>query len=113
MNNPRRTNLVVFVAALLIGAAITWMDTRPKWDDAGITAGSIFIATIILGALRPQQVWLSALAVGAWIPLVEITRTGNYGACLALIVAFAGAYLGAFGRKLLGRTQSTTPHAGQ
>jgi len=105
-----RLNLPVLIAALIIGVAITWVDTRPKWDDTGITAGSIFIATIILGALRPQQAWLSALAVGVWIPLVETIRIGNYAACLTLIVAFAGAYLGAFGRKLLGRAQSPSTH---
>jgi len=107
MNELRKINLGILVTALIVGVVITWIDTRPKWDDTGITAGSIFIVTIILGALRPQQAWLSALAVGLWIPLVETIRRGNYGACLALLVAFAGAYLGAFGRKLLNRTQST------
>jgi hypothetical protein len=25
--------------ALLLGFLITWVDSRPTWDDAGITAG--------------------------------------------------------------------------
>src|SRR5258708_25684584 len=99
----------LFIAALIAGLAITWVDSRPSWDDTGMTALFILVATFILGALLPRQAWLSALAVGAWIPLLGVIRAGNYGAVLALVFAFAGAYAGAFGRRLLSRKQSTSP----
>ena len=103
MKDERCYRAGVLMAALVIGLAITWVDTRPLWDDAGITAGLILAASLILGALRPRQAWLSAFAVGVWIPLVGMIRHGNYGTGLALVFAFVGAYAGAFGRRLLMR----------
>jgi hypothetical protein len=99
----------LLIAALMAGLAITWVDSRPSWDDTGITALFILVTTLALGAMRPRQAWLSALAVGVWIPLLGVIRSGNYGAVLALVFAFAGAYAGAFGRRLLNRKQSTSP----
>jgi hypothetical protein len=37
-------------------------------------------------------VW--ALAIGLWVPLLEIAWAGNFGSLVALRVAFAGAYAG-------------------
>ncbi|HUJ70885.1 MAG TPA: hypothetical protein VLZ30_01485 [Verrucomicrobiae bacterium] len=101
MKEARCYRTGVLIAAPVIGLAITWVDTRPSWDDAGITAGLVVAATLILGALLPRQAWLSALAVGVWIPLVGVIRHGEYGTGLTLVFAFAGAYAGAFGRRLL------------
>ena len=103
MKEPRCYRAGVLMAALVIGLAITWVDTRPSWDDAGITAGLIVMATVILGALLPRQAWISALAVGVWIPVVGVIRHGNCGTGLALVFAFVGAYAGAFGKRLLMR----------
>jgi hypothetical protein len=89
----------LLVSALLFGLLLAWVDTRPGWDDTGLMVGVIFLVTLFLGVVMPEHAWLWALAVGGWIPLVEISRSGNFGALLALVAAFAGAYTGAFVRR--------------
>src|SRR3954453_23783938 len=86
--------------AAAAGGAIAVVDARPGWDDTGITAGAVFGTSLVFGAIRPERAWIWALAVGLWIPLLGILRHQNYGTLLALAFAFAGAYAGAFGRKL-------------
>ena len=87
--------------AVVLGLGIAWVDSRPTWDDAGITAAAIFSATALLGLTLPRYAWLWALAVGGWIPVLGITLHRNYGAALALLVAFVGAYAGAIARQVL------------
>jgi hypothetical protein len=38
--------------------------------------------------------WLWALCIGVWIPIMGIALHQNYGALLALVFAFIGAYAG-------------------
>jgi hypothetical protein len=92
---------VLFVVALAMGGLVTYVDSRPSWDDAGVTAAALLVTAGVLGFLGPARPWLWALALGAWIPLVGVVRTQNYAAVLALVVAFAGAYAGAAIRTLL------------
>ncbi|MBA3946902.1 MAG: hypothetical protein H0X37_20360 [Herpetosiphonaceae bacterium] len=101
----RRVGLIGLVlVALVAGSLIGWMDTRPTWDDTGITVGMIVIACLLLGAARPHRAWVWALLVGGWVPALNILFHHNYGSVAALAFAFAGAYVGAYGRWLLGRT---------
>lgn len=86
---------------LTLGLLIATIDSRPSWDDTGITAGAVLIATGLLGLIYPQRAWLWALAVGLWIPAWGILAHQNYGALIALVFAFAGAYGGALTRKIL------------
>jgi len=88
---------------LVLGGLITYMDSRPNWDDTGVTALAIVVSCGLLGALGPSRPWLWALAVGLWIPVLGIVRTHNYAALLALLFAFAGAYAGMAFRKTLMR----------
>lgn len=87
--------------AIGLGLGIAWVDSRPTWDDTGITAGAIFIVTALLGLVQPTRAWIWALTVGIWIPILGITLHQNYGSILALIVAFVGAYAGALVRRTL------------
>ena len=93
----------LFVIALCLGLAIAYVDSRPNWDDTGITAGAILLSCGLLGAIAPKVPWLWALAVGLWIPLFGIVRAQNYGTLLALAVAFAGAYAGMALRRVSAR----------
>ena len=95
---------MLFVVALGLGLAIAYVDSRPNWDDTGITAAAILVSCGLLGALGPKQPWLWALAVGLWIPLFGIALSQNYGSLLALGVAFVGAYAGMALRKIAIRT---------
>lgn len=90
----RSTLLGALLLALAIGIGIAWIDSRPGWDDTGITAGLVFLSSAVLGAAAPRYPWAWALAIGGWIPLVELAQARNAGALLALAIAFAGAYAG-------------------
>jgi len=87
--------------AAFVGLALMWLDSRPGWDDAGVTAGLVLAASAAFTALWPRLPWLWALAIGMWIPLFGIVTTQNYGSLLALAVAFLGAYLGALMVKVI------------
>jgi hypothetical protein len=89
--------------ALLIGLGIGIVDTGPHWDDTGITAIALLGASAVLGILQPRRPWVWGLAVGVWIPALNIVQTHNASSILALIFPFAGAYLGALGRRLITR----------
>ena len=85
---------ILFVAAIALGALITFVDSRPSWDDTGVTAVVLLGVSGLFGYLGPKRPWLWALALGIWIPLLGIARHQNYGSLLALAFSFAGAYVG-------------------
>jgi hypothetical protein len=88
--------------AVALGLLIAYVDSRPSWDDTGVTAAAVLLTCALFGAAGPRRPWLWALAVGLWIPLFGIVSARNYGSLLALLVAFVGAYVGmAFRRKFL------------
>jgi hypothetical protein len=91
----------LFAVAIVLGLLIGYVDSRPTWDDTGITAGVLLITTAILGAVAPQRPWVWALCVGLWIPLFGISSSANYGSLIALAVAFVGAYSGMLVRRAL------------
>jgi hypothetical protein len=105
----RRVQKVLFAVAVGLGLLIAYVDSRPTWDDTGISAGLVLLAAGMLGALGPQRPWLWALGVGVWIPLWGIVHGSNYGSLLALVVAFAGAYGGMLVRRVLLPTGATGP----
>jgi hypothetical protein len=92
--------------AVCVGLLVAYIDSRPNWDDTGVTAGAVLLTCGVWGALAPERPWLWALAVGIWLPAYEIASTRNFGSLLALIFAFAGAYAGMGVRRLLGGMQS-------
>jgi len=42
-------NCVLFVVALGVGGMIAYVDSRPTWDDTGVTAAAIFGSCFLLG----------------------------------------------------------------
>lgn len=82
------------VVGNVLGLLIVWLDSRPHWDDAGISAFLLLIAAFICGLLGRRHPWIVALSVGVWIPLYGIVSSFNTGSLIALIPAFIGAYLG-------------------
>ncbi len=80
--------------ALCFGAAITYVDSLPNWDDTGITAMTILLTCGVFSFLSPSRWWVWTIAVGLWIPIIGIARTQNFATILALIVACLGALLG-------------------
>jgi hypothetical protein len=89
----RLTWLAVAVA-LAIGIAIGYVDSRPTWDDTGITAGSVFLAAAILSAVRPRAAWLVGLAAGAPVLVFNVVLSGNFGSAVAIAIGLVGALVG-------------------
>jgi hypothetical protein len=98
--------MALFILAMGIGVCITYVDSRPTWDDAGVTAVAIFLIAAAFGFASPRWAWMWAIALGVWIPFLGILRAGNYGSLLALLVAFAGAYGGMLLRKATPRVSA-------
>ncbi len=85
----------MIVIAVLVGLAIAYMDSRPTWDDTGVTAGAIALVACILAFASPNRPWLTALAVGAWVPIFGLAFGWSWASLFAIVVALVGAYFGA------------------
>jgi hypothetical protein len=87
---------IIGAAAVIIGLGVGWLDSRPGWDDTGITVGMLSVAalgaTLLAGGRRP---WLWAALVAGWTPLIEIPATGQLASLAALVFAALGALTGA------------------
>jgi hypothetical protein len=92
---------VLLFSAVALGNLIGWIDSRPTWDDAGITVAMVLGAASVLGFAKPDRAWLWALAVSIWVPLWNIVLNGSYASVVALVIAVTGAYMGAFIRRAL------------
>lgn len=82
------------VVAVVLGAGIAWVDSRPTWDDAGITAVGLLGTAAVVAALSGRRPLLWALLVGAWTPLLEIPASGDPTPLVALAFALAGSLIG-------------------
>ncbi len=89
--------------AIAFGLAIAWIDARPNWDDAGITAGLLVLASAAFAVLAPRRPWRWALAIGIWIPLAAIARHGDLKMLIVLAFPLAGAYAGSALRRVTAR----------
>ena len=101
---PRRWSaqvLLLSVAALCAGLGIAWVDSRPGWDDTGVTAGALLIAAALAAFARVPP-WLAALLVAGPILAAELSR--GTGVLLAIPFAIAGAYAGAFVHRLFAKS---------
>jgi len=97
----RRTNFVFLVLlALMLGVLIALVDSGPGWDDTGVSAAMVLVASGLVGALHPARAWV--WAVGSWIPLSGLAFDRfDLASLLALAFAMVGAYAGAFAGKHL------------
>jgi hypothetical protein len=98
----RTLHWVLLIAAVIIGLAIAWVDSRPHWDDSGITAGCLLLSAGLLGLIGPRRPWLWALGIGVWVPGYIILRQvashsitlGSASYLVILAFPMAGAYAG-------------------
>ena len=89
------------------GFVIGVIDSGPNWDDTGVTVAALLAGAAIFGAISPRYPWLWGIAVGMWVPLIEIALpggAGGYAPAVAILIALAGAYAGA----IIGRMVWTT-----
>ena len=92
--SPAARNLIAGALALIGGLAIAYMDSRPGYDDTGVTAVLLISVAAIAAAIGGTRPWLWAILVGAWTPIIEIGSGGSTGSLLALVFAGAGAAVG-------------------
>jgi hypothetical protein len=100
----RRFEWLILAPAVVVGLSIAWIDSRPHWDDAGITAGMLLMGSALLGLGMTRRAWTIALAVGVWIPLYAMVHATSVGSALLSLVILLfptiGAYAGMGVRKL-------------
>lgn len=89
---PRTTALIV--VSIVIGLAIAIVDSRPGWDDTGVTAAALLLATFAIALAAGRRPWLWALLVGVWTPLLELSASGQPASLIALAFAGMGAAAG-------------------
>jgi hypothetical protein len=97
-----KRHIILSGGALVSGLAIGWIDTRPGWDDTGVTIALILLTSGVLGFAVPKHAWVRALIIGGCVALLNILRSGRYDALVAVAVALIGGFLGS-----LPRLQST------
>lgn len=91
---PSGRTLIIAAIATLVGVAIAYVDSRPTWDDTGVTAAALLLAAFAAAAVAGRWPWLWALLVGGWIPAAAIAAGRDPSAALALVFAVIGAYAG-------------------
>jgi hypothetical protein len=94
----------------VLGLGIGYVDSRPTWDDAGITAGAVFHTAAVLAAARPSVFWLTGLSVGLPVLAMNVLLHSNYGSAIAVGVSLVGSLVGYVAGKLLGLRDA--PRAG-
>jgi hypothetical protein len=111
----RMLNRVVVMLACVAGLLIAFVDSRPTWDDAGVTAFAMLLAAGVFGMITPARPWRWALAVGIWIPLYAFVRhpaASTLPMAIVLIFPLVGAYVGMALRRLLQRGDPSGPGRG-
>lgn len=89
----RRDALLAF-AALLIGLGVGYVDSRPTWDDVGVTVSLLLIASAMMAGLSGRRPWLWAALIGTGVPAFEIPGRGGPASLVALLVAAIGSAIG-------------------
>jgi hypothetical protein len=92
---PVRARLAIALAiSLVAGIAIGWMDSRPGFDDTGITAVGLVLAACLASFVAGRAPWLWAVSTGIWVPLFELPGLASGGPLLALVFSGLGSAAG-------------------
>lgn len=105
---------ILLAVAVLMGLLIAFVDSRPAWDDTGITVGALLLSSGLLTLLGYRRPWLIALAIGLWTPLYEMFFSHQFSLSagfpillFVLLISFVGAYAGWAVRLGIRRTLNT------
>jgi hypothetical protein len=88
-----KQKLLLF-AALVFGMLVAFVDSRPTWDDTGITVFALLLGSGIVGLLLEKRPWLYALVIGIWLPLWYVITTHNVSMVIILVFPITGVYAG-------------------
>ncbi len=97
----RRGILLAFGVAA--GLLLAYIDSLPRWDDAGIIAAGLLLASGVPTLLGFRPPWLMALAVGLWIPIRGLLLSHDPTFLAILAFPFVGAFAGFFLRNAVFR----------
>lgn len=89
-----RRDALLSVTAAAIGLTIGYVDSRPTWDDAGITVSLLLLTSAMVTGLSGRRPWLWALLIGAGVPVFETFGRGGPASLVALLVAAVGSAIG-------------------
>jgi len=98
----RKGDWIVSALALTVGLGIGYVDSRPTWDDTGITVGALVLSAGLLAACRPRTWWLTGLLIGIPVPLFNYLSTARLQSGVALAFALVAAGIGRLVGKALG-----------
>jgi hypothetical protein len=100
----------IYILGGVLGLVAGFLDV--EFGDLLLTALFVLVATMLLGALRPQRAWRWTLLVATFVPLVQLItyavltekpyRAQIYESFLGFLTGIAGAYGGATARRGLG-----------
>lgn len=92
---------LLLILGLLVGILIAYVDSRPTWDDTGITVGSMLLSSGLFTLLGYRKPWLMALVIGSWTPVYETFVSRNFALpgvvlfpVVVLSICLVGAYSG-------------------
>jgi len=105
----RKSAVLAPAVGLLLGAGIGYVDSRPTWDDTGITVGAVVLCAFVTAAISPRWAWLSGLAVGLPVLAFNAVLHGGYASAAAVGIGVVSAGIGYVAGKLL-RTLDPTTH---
>jgi hypothetical protein len=103
-SRDRLLHRLLLAASIAIGLSIAFVDSRPRWDDTGVSAAALLLSAMLLGAIGPRRPWAWALAVGVWIPLHSVVSAPSWRSMtmfVVVLIPMVGAYVGMAGRRLL------------
>jgi hypothetical protein len=107
LKKERQRDTAIYFLAGLFGLGAGLLDLVA--GDLMLTAIYVLGTTMLLGALWPAKPWRWTLAVGLFVPLVQLLayfvfgrkpyRAQIYESFLGLLTGIAGAYGGSMGRR--------------
>jgi hypothetical protein len=92
---------LLIILSLAVGLTIGWIDSRPNWNDTGVTVGLIFLSSFLLSLLAEKHFWVIGIIIGICITSFNYILHNNLQSVVSFIIAFAGAYSGAGIKKLI------------
>ena len=101
--------LATATLSIVLGLGVAFVDSRPGWDDNGITAAVLFGGALVLSLVAGRRPWVWGLLVGIWIPVFEIRSDRDLAAVAALVFAFGGAFTGWAASRLLREQRGASP----
>jgi hypothetical protein len=85
---------LLLVAAVFFGLFVSFVDSRPTWNDTGITVMALLIGSGVIGLLTEKRPWLFGLAIGVWLPLWYIIMKHDLTMLIVLAFPLVGVYVG-------------------